>query len=76
MKLKWRSTITRTVWAAPSDHAYGTYRTLRDPAYSVYAVIYYYTNGDGDLEEREIGSQYTLREAKALAESHHMSHVA
>lgn len=65
MKLDWKRASTY-VWHGTTPNWGWAYRIERDMTYSVYTVQLLLPNGD----TQEIGSQYTLPEAKKTAATH------
>lgn len=67
MKLDWKRTHTVfPTWHGTTPNWGWAYSIERDTTYSIYTVRFHQPNGD----IKEIGSQYTLAEAKRMAKTH------
>lgn len=67
MKLNWKRIGTVFyVWHGTTQNWGWYYSIERDMTYSVYTVQLHLPNGD----TQEVGSQYTLPEAKKMAKAH------
>lgn len=68
MALNWQTDGRRVWWKA--DYHYAAYRIEKDPTYRIYYVTYTGYNGSGEKCVTKIGSAYTVKEAKQIAERH------